>query len=377
MSKETDLLTNRRTAIKLQPDQDGYLPSMDEMIELMSLMGEDADEAYLNAGQLEADRSTAIKRSTLRKSTKRVGQRLREERNRLDRVVAQMESTDPRDRDANPHLTPQQNQALQRKKAEAEANIQALEAARDALRLSTTDLIKSEMDNQQLSTRAATLAQEGIKPEVARLLASMNMNLDLSLNGRQTEVLMSALLTCNENQLSAVYSNKKVPIVVKIMAKRLLDDLKVGSTEKVEMLWDRMFGKGILDINGQAATYRRQLSAAAQKSQANNQINVNLNATDPTGQPLPRSNGRQLRGEDANRLLHDAAMPEQPLSREAYIMIREHFLPQQPTAAQSPSQAQSGQDRSPADDPTIEEAEYVEDASDAADAANTDLEGLL
>lgn len=371
MSKETDLLTNRRTAIKLQPDQDGYLPSVDEMIGLMSLMGEDADEAYLNAGQLESDRSMAIRRSTLRKSTKRVGQRLREERNRLDRVVAQMESTDPRDRDANPHLTPQQNQALRRKKAEAEANIQALEAARDALRLSTTDLIKSEMDNQQLSARAATLAQEGIKPEVARLLASMNMNLDLSLNGRQTEVLMSALLTCNENQLSAVFNNKKVPIVVKIMAKRLLDDLKVGSTEKVEMLWDRMFGKGILDIGGQAATYRRQLSAAAQKSQANNRISVSLNASNPTGQPLPRSNGRQLRGEDANRLLHDAAVPEQPLSREAYIMIREHFLPQQPTAARP--QEQSGQDR----EPTIEEAEYVEEASDAADAMDIGVEGLL
>lgn len=361
MKKSDTILTDLPTNLADTKE----LPTVDELQAILGCDPEAAD-AYLSPAQLEADREAAVYKAGLRSASKRVASRLKSERKRLDEQVRMMAATDPRSREANPYLYAPQNAALQRERADAEANVQALEQAQDALRLSTSSLIRSEMENQQLSQRAATLAQEDLRPEVARLLASLNINLDLSLNGRQTANLMSALLTCNENQIQAVLNNPKVPIAVKLMAKRLQDDLKAGSTTALESLWDRIFGKGILDINGQAAEYKRSTMAKASSSTPASQTVVQIG----TRSDMPRSNGRQIKGEEANRLLHDAALPEQPLSREAYVLIREHFAPYDPS---QPSQ------QSHYEPQTVEEAEYVDEqeANGQDAAADSELEGLL
>lgn len=351
------------------------LPTVDELQAVLGCDPEAAD-AYLSPAQLEADREAAVYKAGLRSAVKRVAGRLRSERKRLDEQVRMMAATDPRSRGANPYLYAPQNAALRRERADTEANVQALEQARDALRLSASSLIRSEMGGQQLSRRAATLAQEDLRPEVARLLASLNINLDLSLNGRQTAGLMSALLTCNENQIQAVLGNPKVPMAVKLMAKRLQDDLKAGSTAALESLWDRIFGKGILDINGQAAEYKRSTMAKASSGTPASQTVVQIGARSG----MPRSNGRQIKGEEVNLLLHDAALPEQPLSREAYVLIREHFAPYDPSQPSPQSrQGTRGQQESRYEPQTVEEAEYVgeQEADDQDAAADSELEGLL
>lgn len=314
-NKELSIGANQ-TAI--MPTEDGAIPTFDE---IKALMGDGEDgyglgDAYLNDGQLREDIEAAVKAGTRKRAKRTVNSRLVRERKRLDEQVRQMRETDPRDRDTNPYLTKEHNAMLQRQKAETEANIQALELARESLNLSTTQLIHDEMEGQPLAGRAALLANENLKPEVARLLASLNMNIDLSLNGRQTEQLMSTLLACNEQQIEAILNNNRVPMTVKLMAKRLKDDLKAGSTTSLEMLWDRIFGKGILDINGQAAEYKRSTLAGAAKAK---QTVVNI------GGRTQVVNGHVLSGEDTNRLLHEAALPDQPLSREAYKLIRERF----------------------------------------------------
>ena len=81
------------------------------------------------------------------------------------------------------------------------------------------------------------------KPEVTRLLTSLNINLNLNLTKNDTYNLLSCLLTCNEAQLQALQANKKVPIAIKTIIKRLLDDSKIGNIDTVEKLWDRVFGK--------------------------------------------------------------------------------------------------------------------------------------
>lgn len=313
MSKRNTELSFGANSATIEPDENGALPSYDE---LRSLLGDDEfDDTFISGHALEEMRQTAIKAGTLRRAKRTVNKRIAQERDRLDKQVAHLAATDPRDRDSNPYLTDKQNDKLKRQKAETEANLQALELAREQLNLSTSQLIISEMEGQPLAQRAATLAQENLKPEVARLLASLNMNLDLSLNGRQTELLMTSLLACNEHQIAAILDNDKVPIAVKLMAKRLKEDLKAGSTTALEDLWDRIYGKGILDINGQAAEYKRSLSAKQQTSQTVVNLGGNTQVV----------NGRVLNGQDTNRLLHDAALPDQPLSREAYKMIRDRF----------------------------------------------------
>lgn len=81
------------------------------------------------------------------------------------------------------------------------------------------------------------------KPQVAKLLQSLNINTSVYLSKSDTYNLLSCLLTCNEQQLNAVYNNKKVPVAVKTVIKRLLEDAKLGNIETVEKLWDRIFGK--------------------------------------------------------------------------------------------------------------------------------------
>lgn len=323
----TELFLDDRRAT-IEPDENGALPTLEELRDMANEYGLDS---YVSDAQLSFDRDEAIRASTMGKAKKLVRSRLKMERERLDRQVAELAATDPLDRKVNPLLGKKDNDRLAIAKANTEANIKALEDASDALILSTVQMIKDSMDGQ-LTQRAAMLASDGLKPEVARLLASLNLNLDLSLNGRQTEQLMSALLTCNENQLNAVLKNQKVPMAVKLMAKRLKDDLKAGSTTALESLWDRIFGKGILDIDGQAANYKRSTMAGSRQQAPQSQTVINLGGT------LPRSNGRAIRGEDANRLLHDAALPDRPLSREAYLMIREHFTyADEPQSARVPT----------------------------------------
>ena len=83
------------------------------------------------------------------------------------------------------------------------------------------------------------------KPEIAKLLHSLNINLNISLTKNDTYNLLATLLTCNETQLRALEKNNKVPLAVKIIIKRLLEDYKVASTATVEMVWNRIFGNSM------------------------------------------------------------------------------------------------------------------------------------
>lgn len=79
--------------------------------------------------------------------------------------------------------------------------------------------------------------------DVVKLLSDLNINTSLYLTRADTYNLLSCLLTCNETQLDAIYANKKVPLAIKIVIKRLKDDARVGNIETLERLWDRVFGK--------------------------------------------------------------------------------------------------------------------------------------
>lgn len=135
-----------------------------------------------------------------------------------------------------------------------------------------TGLSKSELND--------VLAMQGTtRPEVLKLLASLNINLSVQLTKQDTSNLLACLLTCNNTQLNALLRNDKVPIVIKTVIKRLLEDEKFGNIETIERLWDRIFGKGPLQMD---------LPAQAQ--------------------------------------LETGILPNTPISREAYIIIRDTLI---------------------------------------------------
>ena len=126
------------------------------------------------------------------------------------------------------------------------------------------------------------------KAEVTRLMQELNVNLDRGLTKADTENLLAALLTASEAQLVAVRDNPAVPVAVKTVINRLLADVQRGDTATVERLWDRIFGK------------------------PSNNANVSLGLG---GQPDPTSPAAP-----------QTIVPTTPVSREAYLVIRETLL---------------------------------------------------
>lgn len=126
------------------------------------------------------------------------------------------------------------------------------------------------------------------RPEIARLMQSLNINLDVQLSKADTANLLAALLTCNDTQLAALAKNKRVPIVIKTIIKRLQDDAKNGSIGTIDYIWEKVFGKGPL----------RQDETAAQQGTAENPFAA----------------------------LGQGIIPERPVSREAYILIRDTLI---------------------------------------------------
>lgn len=166
----------------------------------------------------------------------------------------------------------------QQKRVEA---IEALEA-QTVEPLKATELAErhgSGKGSYSSTIHSALQLQGASRPEITKLLTSLNINLSVQLTKQDTANLLACLLTCNHSQLQALMANKKVPVVIKTIIKRLIEDEKLGNIETIEKLWDRIFGKGPMQLS------------------------------------LPE--GQQLQ---------TGIIPNQPVSREAYILIRDTLI---------------------------------------------------
>lgn len=120
------------------------------------------------------------------------------------------------------------------------------EQTRIAENIAEIEVIEQSPDAQQflaggfsdLSPYAGTTRRD-----VVKLLSSLNINLSLNLSQSDTYNLLGCLLTCNEAQLQALYNNNKIPLAIKTVIKRIMEDAKLGNLETIEKLWDRIFGK--------------------------------------------------------------------------------------------------------------------------------------
>ena len=168
--------------------------------------------------------------------------------------------------------------------AEQQKRVEVIEAleAQTIEPLKATELAErhnSGKGSYSSAIRSALQLQGASRPEITKLLTSLNINLSVQLTKQDTANLLACLLTCNEAQLAALYNNKKIPIVIKTVIKRLQEDAKLGNIETVEKLWDRVFGKNAMSLN------------------------------------LPEQTQ-----------LETGILPNMPVSREAYIVIRDTLL---------------------------------------------------
>lgn len=170
---------------------------------------------------------------------------------------------------------------LQAKKiAEQQKRVEAIEAIEAEVVQPLDALELAEKNGSYSSNIGKALQLQGSsRQEITKLLTSLNINLSVQLTKQDTANLLACLLTCNETQLSALYTNKKIPIVIKTIIKRLQEDAKLGNIETVEKLWDRVFGKGQMQLD------------------------------------LPES-----------QQLQTGIIPNVPVSREAYIVIRDTLI---------------------------------------------------
>lgn len=165
----------------------------------------------------------------------------------------------------------------QKKIEEQEALVTTIESLEEQNKSYVPDLIKDNLGTKIKPEHAAIL-QSTSRPEITKLLTSLNINLSLQLTKNDTSNLLACLLTCNETQLEALYKNKKIPVAIKTVIRRILDDSKTGSMTTINSLWDRIFGK-----NGLSQEVQQQVQ-------------------------------------------QDGVIPGTPISREAYIILRDTLL---------------------------------------------------
>lgn len=166
-----------------------------------------------------------------------------------------------------------------RKIQEQEAKIELVEAIEEEYKSRTSEMAERSLPYHH-GTGELLKMQGTTRGEVVKLMSSLNINLSLQLTKGDTANMLACLLTCNEQQLIALQKNSKIPIAIKIVIKRLLEDSSLGNMETIEKLWDRIFGKA----------------------------NMSLNLPDQA----------QVAG----------ILPNTPVSREAYILIRETLIGQ-------------------------------------------------
>lgn len=139
-----------------------------------------------------------------------------------------------------------------KKIAEQQKRVEAIEAIEAQVAEPLNPIELAETTKRGLYTRNITAAlqmQGTTRPEITKLLTSLNINLNIQLTKQDTANLLACLLTCNESQLVALQNNKKVPVAIKIVIKRLIEDMKLGNIETVDHLWDKIFGKGAMQLN--------------------------------------------------------------------------------------------------------------------------------
>lgn len=240
-------------------------------------------------GMSNPDTSKLVEQEATRIKSKRDAKELARikylEKQKLKNLQAKQEKRQSLAEELDIEEIPDGQTELQAKRiVEQQKRVEAIEAleAQTVEPLKATELAErhdSGKGSYSSTIHSALQLQGTSRPEITKLLTSLNINLSVQLTKQDTANLLACLLTCNHSQLQALMANKKVPVVIKTVIKRLIEDEKLGNIETIEKLWDRIFGKGPMQLN------------------------------------LPEQ-----------QQLQAGIIPNVPVSREAYLIIRENLI---------------------------------------------------
>lgn len=258
------MLKNRISSILPDNPQSDYTPYVDETAKRDEIIQAQADK--------EAERKSAAELARLKVAAK------------AQVANAQKKTASTSSTSFTPPTT-KPSEAKLKEAQEALDTIETLEAQAQQTSATRIDVVAKNAAASGQAVKPVDLnnalkLQGTSRKEITALMASLGINTSVQLTKADTQNIVACLLTCNETQLHALMSNKKVPIAAKVIIKRLLDDAKVGNIDTVERLWDRIFGKqGLV-------------------------------------QALPEQQAQQMQG----------LIPNVPVSREAYILIRDTLI---------------------------------------------------
>ena len=217
---------------KLTEQLSSLLPNRANAAEDLSNMGPEAINAKAEA---------LLKHQTAQELA-RIKYKERRRLKTLEQHKEEAEAAGLSDTDLARVQTKRQIEILQEQKKRVEA-IEAIEAQTvDPLDVESLSHLPAKQKYTS-NTQSALKMQGASRAEITRLLNSLNINLSVQLTKQDTANLLACLLTCNEAQLAALYNNKKIPIAIKTIIKRLQEDANLGNIETIEKLWDRVFGK--------------------------------------------------------------------------------------------------------------------------------------
>lgn len=236
-------------------------------------------------GMSNPDTSTLVEQEATRIKAKADAKELARikylEKQKLKNLKAKQEKRQSLAEELGVEEIPDGQTELQAKRiVEQQKRVEAIEAI-EAQTVQPLDALGlADKTKSYSSTIGKALQLQGTsRPEITKLLTSLNINLSVQLTKQDTANLLACLLTCNNSQLQALMANKKVPVVIKTVIRRLIEDEKLGNIETIEKLWDRIFGKGPMQLS------------------------------------LPEQ-----------QRLQTGIIPNVPVSREAYLIIRENLI---------------------------------------------------
>lgn len=130
---------------------------------------------------------------------------------------------------------------IKKERAEEDRKLELLDA-QDRLKRAK-DIVPTHEANVEFPAHIRHL-DTPLPSGTAQLLKRLNIDASkIQLTKGELNSLVTGLMMCSEQQLEHIFKNPKTPIVVKIVIKSLKVDLKAGSMDIVERLWDRLFGK--------------------------------------------------------------------------------------------------------------------------------------
>lgn len=151
---------------------------------------------------------------------------------------------------------------------------------------------------QQRALSRRQREEQDRRDRASELLASLGLTSSgaAQMSRADLAAVLEVLLSADEDELRRLHDRPDTPTSLKTIIRRVLADMQSGSLKALQSLWDRLYGRAPLTAPDTALPSVSSLSSPAQSSQ------------------------------QALQDVLQGVLPQTPVSREAYIVIRDTLM---------------------------------------------------